>query len=241
MLGPIWSIIELYLREVFKRQLQISEKRNFWKRSAIGKFMALHESLLDLELASFHLYDLFIELSDDDAVLVKIIVKARLTSLSKSFEKFINAYREIEKLLSIYDDSLRLHLVEVITMKEKFWANVELWDKALPVNKDAEGRLSSTISYFSFVPTKEMVHNLVQPVEVEEEFFEGKKAKAATEKMKTELISKIAIEEVDLNDKGQIKQILEPAKKICEDLGIARNELAEFIKNNFPLDKIMMQ
>jgi hypothetical protein len=110
MLGPIWAIIEPFLHDIFRRQLDISSKKNFWKRTAIVKFMALHESLLDLELASFHLYDLMVELAEEDAVIVKVIVKARLTRLSKSFEKFIAAYREIENVLAIYDDSLRLHL-----------------------------------------------------------------------------------------------------------------------------------
>jgi hypothetical protein len=126
-------------------------------------------------------------------------------------------------------------------MKGRFWADAEIWKEALPTNYDAEGRLTNIIRYFSFIPTRNLIHDIVHPVEIQSAFFENEETKAATKKLKTDLISKIAVEELDLQNKDQLKTALNSGLEICEGLRVARKELAEFIKSNFPLDKIMVQ
>ena len=237
MLAAIWSVLEPYLIELFKHRLSVLEKGNSWKRTAIGKFMALYESLFVLEKASLALYREFSALSAADGVLAKVVFKRHIKRLALGFEQFLKCQREVDSLLSIYDDPLRIGVTGVQRGKGAAWRSLELWVDALPTNDDLNGKATSVITYRKYIPTKNiakrLASNLDFPTHGENELEKDVK------RIKEEILSKIDLVQIDLLDKEQVREQLEILRGTLEAVSTVRKELAEFIRLSFPLEKIM--
>jgi cytochrome c oxidase assembly protein Cox11 len=78
MLAAIWAVLEPYLREIFKNKLAEEDKRNSWKRTAIGRFMALYDSMVHLEQASASVYNEFVDVVRYNGVVTRTVVKKNL-------------------------------------------------------------------------------------------------------------------------------------------------------------------
>jgi hypothetical protein len=237
MLGAIWAVFEPYVREIFKRKLDIIEKRNFWKRSSIGRFMSLYESVLNLERASVAVYDEFAELSQSNAVLAKVVVKDRLQRLSKASKEFVECSRAVNSLLSIYDDPLWVHVTGIRHFKGPIWRNFELWLDALPTNADSQGRLTNTIQYSKIVPTRDAIRSLGTALDFPS--HDQNELDQDVENIKENVLAKIDFMRIDLLNKAEIQGQLLPLKLTIEEIAKVKKELADFIRESFPIEKIM--
>ncbi len=237
MLAAIWSVLELYIRELFKHRLSVREKNNSWKRTAIGKFMALHESLFELEKVSLALYRDFSDLSAEKGVLAKVVIKRHIKQLAESFRQFVKCQREVDSLLSIYDDPLWIGIPGVREIKGAAWRTFELWVDALPTNDDLNGNATSVITYRQYIPTKDVAKRLAKSLNFPT--HDRDELEKDVKRIKKEILSKIDVVSIDMLDKEQVRGQLEILRTTFEALSTVRKDLAEFIRVSFPLEKIM--
>jgi hypothetical protein len=145
MLDAIWAAFQPYVLELFKHKIDVTGKKNDWKRSSIGKFMALYDSMIELEGASESIYNEFLDIALHDGAVTRTIIRSRLEELSDSSKKFVEAARGVNNLLSIYNDDLVIQIRGVTSGKGRAWHDLELWLDALPTNTDSKGRAIPTI------------------------------------------------------------------------------------------------
>jgi hypothetical protein len=234
MLEAFWAAFEPCLREVVKDRLSLWEKENAWKRSAIGKFMALYESMVHLEEACDEVYAELVDLSREDGVLSRVVMSRKLERLGKAGTEFIEEARAVRHVLGIYKESLRLQLTGVMEFKGKAWAHVELWVDMFPTANSAEGK---TIEFVDEVPTREWLS--AQGLEFEFPSHSRRQLQEDVKVIKKRILSKLKRRRVDLVQKDQIKTQLPSLKKVIEEVNAGRRKLAVFIKDNFPPEKIM--
>ena len=237
MLDAIWAAFQPYVLELFKHKIDVTGKKNDWKRSSIGKFMALYDSMIELEGASESIYNEFLDIALHDGAVTRTIIRSRLEELSDSSKKFVEAARGVNNLLSIYNDDLVIQIRGVTSGKGRAWHDLELWLDALPTNTDSKGRAIPTIDYATTIPTHQSVLSLGVLLDFPTHNHIALDKDA--EKVKRSVIKKVGKVRLDLHDKAAVAAQLNVLSKVIEEIRIVRSSLADFIRTSFPIDKIM--
>ena len=118
MVAVIWSLLQPYLLEIFKHRLDQGQYNKKWKRSTIGQFMALYDSMLELEDASRAAYEEFFDIGVQHGAIAKTIVASRLEKIRTTSKHFVQCARNIHSILNIYNDELAITLTGVNEIRE---------------------------------------------------------------------------------------------------------------------------
>jgi hypothetical protein len=239
LLSAIWVVLQPYLTELFKHTLDISTKKNDWKRSAIGKFMLLYNSLVELEHSSVLLHGELADIALRNGAVARTVIRSRLELLSTSSKAFVESAREVNTLLSIYNDELRIVIKGFRHNKYLAWRNLDLWLETLPNNLDNQGHMSPTISFSKDIPTRGSVISLGVLLD----FPSHREAELAedAEQIRKSVLQKLERGYLDLSDRPAVANQLNSLNQVIEEMQSARSELAAFIRMHFPLDKILDQ
>ena len=156
MIELIWVALQPFLLEIFKRRGDVSTKKSDWKRKSIGKFMTLYESMTELQSASIAMHKEFVDIALSNGAVARTIVQSRLKTLSSNAKSFVDAAREVNKLLEIYgDDDLSVTLRDTRRKKGGYWKKLDLWlDFWSPKFEASLISPSAAIRYPEKIPTR---------------------------------------------------------------------------------------
>ena len=241
MIAVIWAILQPYLIEIFKHRLDGSKHDQKWKRSTIGQFMALYDSVLELEAASRAAYDEFADIGLRDGAIAKTIVASRLERLRSASKDFVLCARHVNGILSIYNDELAIVLTGSKGIKMAAWHTSDwMLGSTRSNNRDENQRPSAVISFTKTLPTQsyaksageQVYHQALTQVDLDRE----------AEAMKLRLLQKLKNEHgdiLDLRDQSALKAQLTSLAETIEEIVASRTQLAQFIKLAYPIEKMM--
>ena len=237
MLATIWAAFEPYLREIFKHNIAQSEKKNSWKRSAVGKFMSLYDAIVDLEKISISIYNEFSDIFYNNSAVTRTIIKDRLEKLSTASKHFVQSARAVNNILSIYNDDLSIMILGTADLKSQAWHVFDLLLDSLPKNVGEHGRLSSVIKFSNIIPTKDYVLslgvNLNFPTHRQDELIQDANV------VKKLILKELEFVHLNLSNKPELSDQLLSLSNTVNAISTMKKALAEFIKVSFPIDKIL--
>jgi hypothetical protein len=240
MLEIFTSIIIQALSKIFEKSADMVAGDISWRRSIAAACIKLYDSLEKLESDSRAAYESFKAMAEGTRTPTKVMIKDRMDALFKSSESFIKNLREVESKLNIYDQDLLIKIRDIRSMKFGTLVAVDMLLDAAPSHIKEGKKLTSLISYPTSISDLSAQYVQTYPSgslyikEISNEWIENE-----VKKIRKSIKAKLKKKTVDLALPAEAKIALRGAEDNIRTIEQTRKQLAEFIKQNFPLNEIL--
>lgn len=151
--------------------------------------------------------------------------------------EFVAAARNVNNILSMYDDDLCLNMHGLVRGKNVAWRQLELWLDILPKSTDENGKPTTIVTFPTSLPTRQLAPSLGLVLDFPN--HNNKELAQDVENIKKHILESIETVHLDLTDKSSVASQLVSLSGSVEDISKARKDLAEFTKSSFPIDRIL--
>jgi hypothetical protein len=226
------TLIVQALSKIFGTSVDIVAKDVSFKRSMAAACIELFDSLYKLENASKAAYTIFKEIADGKRVTTKVMIKDKMEDLFRSYEAFVKSLRIVESKFAIYNQDLLIKVRDgVMSGKFGMFKNIDLLLDAAPIQVVEENKLTSSITYLAVVPEED----LFKPIHSMQGNSENE-----LKQLRKSILSKFEKRTVNLELPKEAEIALRSAEENIRNIQQTREQLAEFIKENFPLKDILL-
>ncbi len=231
MFEVVTTIITQALSKILGTSVDIVAKDVSWKRSMAAACIDLYDSLTQLEDSSKTAYAIFKAIADRTRTPTKTKIKDVMEPLFDSFVSFDKSLRKVESKLGIYDRDLLFKIRDIRSLKFGILDTLDMLLDAAPVQLKDSNKLTSLIEYPTVVPPRDNSLGALQstPSSVEQEI----------KRIKTHVMARFKKTTVDLNVPAEAAIAIRTAEDNLRSIEQTRQQLAEFIKENFPLKEIL--
>jgi hypothetical protein len=258
MLEVLSTIIGKSIEKIIGSSIDIVAKKISWKRSLASKLINLFSCLAEIEKVSQAFYDDLILLASGKEPLTeiakvpmgRIVIKKRAEELKRAVTKFSEQFREIEVYISIYDEDISFNFNGILISKGKYIEAldflIDFFLISCPSLKESEDLSTAYLVFPSILPNTNIVEKISSMFKNFKKEFgmsniksDEEKLSLYNEKTKLMILSKFSMKEAHIHSASDLQYILEHVKKDIDKIKISRIQLAEFIKTNLPLEKIL--
>jgi hypothetical protein len=225
------AVITQALSKILGTSVDIVAKDVSWKRSMAAACIDLYDSLTELENSSRTAYTIFKAIAERTRTPTKTKIKDVMEPLFASFVAFDKSLRKVESKLGIYDRALLFKIRDVRSLKFGILDTLDMLLDAAPVQLKDSDKLTSLIEYPTVVPRSDDSLGALQstPSSVEQE----------VKRIKAHVMAQFKKTTVDLNLPAEAAIAIRTAEDNLRSIEQTRQQLAEFIKESFPLKEIL--
>lgn len=214
------------------------------KRSLFSKLITLYDALEELENSSIAAYKELNSYASRKSVPTKTVANKYLSALANSYKNYVSALNEVESMLSIYDRPLMLILGQGSTGKSSLLKElsdrrhqsdsrtINLTSEVYPKQVRCDEKLTFNVSYPTSYPSTNIEFDQYRRLSKDEL---DKEAKKLFRELKKSLKSK----QIDLRSPSKLEEALAHGESNILLMSRSRQQLANFIKENFPLEKLL--
>jgi hypothetical protein len=233
MIEVLTSVITSFLSKLSEQAILAGQKEITKRRSLFAALIELYNALDSLQGASEKVYIEFDGYQKGEAV-AKVIAADRLNALNKAFKEFLERYKKVTSIISIYDQDLHLVIYGAYTFKHRFWADTDMTDFFLPRLLRFDGKLSYTLEFPQKTPNiRKLSKDFDYPTLGEIEL------NSKLPLVKEEVIRKFDNARVEINSTQHLKKALAKGRQSIKRLAPAKEQLGGFIRSHFPLDSVL--
>lgn len=231
MLEIVVKLLEQTLGKLIGKSIDLSVKSLEKKRTLLNSLLSLHEALAELENESHKTYEAFKRWAQKRSV-TNVVLKSRLEALRKNLKKFDEHLLVIGHILEIYDLELTLELYGFRHGKAFNLERIDLLLTLLPKQIKENDKFTTKIYYPSCIPD-------LTKIKTNYPTFMAKTLKKQMTETTAVIENRSERRILDLSNGPQLLKVLDKEKEIIERLEKIRMELATFIKDNVPIEKVL--
>ncbi|HEV2798875.1 MAG TPA: hypothetical protein VGW12_00160 [Pyrinomonadaceae bacterium] len=220
------TLIIQALAKVFGTSVDIIAKDVSWKRSMAATFMKLFDSLFELENDSRAVYQLLKRIADKESVPETVKFNESMNALFRSYEAFVKHLRDVESKLAIYNQDLQITISDMLRSKVGAWITIDMLLDAVPKIKEGE-------ELVMIYPTNIPQGDLLEIAEASQGELEEQ-----AKQIRKSVLEKFNRKAVDLRFPYEAGIAIRDAQDAFQKIQHAREQLAEFIRTNFPLKEM---
>jgi len=258
MLEVLSAIIVKAIEKIIGSSIDTVAKKVSWKSSLAAKLINLFSCLCEIEKSSQEFYeDLLLLASGKEPIteiakvpMGRIVIRKRSGELKNAVTKFSEQFKEIEAYLSIYDNEVSFGLNDIMLSKTRYIKAIDFFLASCPSFREFDDLSTGYLVFPSALPGLNMVNEILCLAKKElkinrennlllDRGSEDKNVSSYSDKANSMILAEFGMREAHIHSASDVQYILERVEKDIKKIEQARLQLAEFIKNNLPLEKIL--
>ena len=233
MFEVLASFLTAVLTKIGEKGVDFAHNNLSTRRNILSCLLNLFNSLSDLELKSKEIYREFSLYANGRETVTKVIPARKPEDLNKSFSEFLDSLEKVNMVLEIYDPNLRVTLLGALQIKGRLWKQIDFSQDIVPKVLEVEDKLTFLVTFPAHPP--EEASSTTDDLKWTAEDLDR-----MAPLIRQEILERMKLTQVDIRINADLRNALSTASDSIKEIEKAKLHLAELIRKNFPLEKLVI-
>lgn len=239
MIEILSDVIINFIKKITDKSIDFAGEKSH-KRIVLSSLINFFNAIDALESALININNLFKVFSDKQFIL-NTYIEPNLKTLFEECEKFIEEYKKVKSVLSIYDDDLTISIDKFLGTDSTDLFRLYILLEYLPKQEIGEHGLLSTITYpiskLNIMDAQIALSSINYESNISSN-TNNRDFDVEIKFLKKEILKIVRKKTIDLSNLNELKLIIELNKKNIAAINEVKELLKKFIRSNFQIDML---